>query len=41
VNAKKALVHDHISHGVQESLKSPVRAVEAALKEFEAIAKYF
>jgi len=40
VNAKKALIHDHITHCIQESLKAPGRRGKAALKEFAAIAKY-
>jgi uncharacterized protein len=40
VNAKKALIHDHITHCVEQSLKSPGPKRKAALKEFEAIAKY-
>ena len=40
VNAKKALIHDHITHCIQESLKAPGGRGKAALKEFAAIAKY-
>jgi uncharacterized protein len=40
VNAKKALIHDHITHCIEESLKSPGPKRKAALKEFEAIARY-
>jgi DNA-binding FrmR family transcriptional regulator len=40
VNAKKALIHDHITHCIEQSLKSPGPKRRAALKEFEAIAKY-
>jgi DNA-binding FrmR family transcriptional regulator len=39
-NAKKALIHDHITHCIEQSLKSPGPKRRAALKEFEAIAKY-
>ena len=39
-NAKKALIHDHITHCIEQSLKSPGPKRKAALKEFEAIAKY-
>jgi uncharacterized protein len=40
VNAKKALIHDHITHCIEQSLKPPGRKKASALKEFEAIAKY-
>lgn len=40
VNAKKALIHDHITHCIQESLKTRGPRGRAALKEFEAIARY-
>ena len=39
-NAKKALIHDHITHCIEQSLKSPGPKRRAALKEFETIAKY-
>jgi DNA-binding FrmR family transcriptional regulator len=39
-NAKKALIHDHITHCIEQSLKSPGPKRKAALKEFEAIARY-
>jgi uncharacterized protein len=39
-NAKKALIHDHITYCIEQSLKSPGPKRKAALKEFEAIAKY-
>jgi DNA-binding FrmR family transcriptional regulator len=39
-NAKKALIHDHITHCIEQSLRSPGPKRRAALKEFEAIAKY-
>ena len=38
-NAKKALIHDHISHGLERSLKAGVKG-QAALKDFRLIAKY-
>ena len=38
-NAKKALIHDHITHCIEQSLKSPGPKRKAALKEFEAIAE--
>jgi uncharacterized protein len=40
VNAKKALIHGHITQCIQECLRSPGSRGIAALKEFEAIARY-
>jgi DNA-binding FrmR family transcriptional regulator len=40
VNAKKALIHDHISHCIEQSLKASGPKRKSALKEFAAIAKY-
>jgi uncharacterized protein len=40
VNAKKALIHDHIVHCVEQSLKAQGPKRKAALKEFAAVAKY-
>jgi len=40
MNAKKALIHDHITHCIEQSLKTPGRKRKAALKEFASIAKY-
>jgi len=40
VNAKKALIHDHISHCIEQSLNAPGAKRKSALKEFAAIAKY-
>jgi DNA-binding FrmR family transcriptional regulator len=39
-NAKKALIHDHISHGLERALKSAGAKGQVALKEFRQIAKY-
>lgn len=39
-NAKKALIHDHISHGLERSLKSSGSSGRAALRDFRLIAKY-
>ena len=39
-NAKKALIHDHISHGLQRSLKGAGSSGRAALRDFQLIAKY-
>ena len=39
-NAKKALIHDHISHCLERSLMAAGTQGEAALKDFRQIAKY-
>jgi len=39
-NAKKALIHDHISHSLQKSYAATAKG-RAALREFRLIAKYF
>ena len=39
-NAKKALIHDHISHGLERSLKASGSSGRAALRESQLIAKY-
>ena len=39
-NAKKALIHDHISHSLERSLKSAGVKGRAAMREFRLIAKY-
>jgi DNA-binding FrmR family transcriptional regulator len=39
-NAKKALIHDHIDHCLNRSLKTPGPKSRGALKEFKAITKY-
>ena len=39
-NAKKALIHDHIGHCLDRSLKAPGATGRAALREFRSIAKY-
>ena len=39
-SAKKALIHDHISHGLERSLKAAGTRSQAALKDFKQIAKY-
>jgi len=40
MNAKKALIHDHIHHCLDRSLKAPGRKGNAALREFRAVTKY-
>jgi len=39
-SAKKALIHDHISHGLERSLKASGSKGHAALRDFRLIAKY-
>ena len=39
-NAKKALIHDHISHCIDRSLKEPGPKRKVALRELSAITKY-
>ena len=39
-NAKKALIHDHISHCVNRSLKAAGPAGRSALREFKLVARY-
>jgi len=39
-SAKKALIHDHISHSLDRTLKASGAKGQAALKEFRLIAKY-
>jgi uncharacterized protein len=39
-NAKKALIHDHIDHCLDSSIKTAGPKSRAALKEFRAITKY-
>jgi DNA-binding FrmR family transcriptional regulator len=39
-NAKKALIHDHVSHTLERSFKASGSKGEAALREFKLIAKY-
>ena len=39
-NAKKALIHDHISYCVNRSLKAAGPAGRSALREFKLVARY-
>jgi uncharacterized protein len=39
-NAKKALIHDHISHCLDESFKKAGPAGRAAMREFKSVARY-
>ena len=39
-SAKKALIHDHISHSLERTLKMSGFKGHAALKDFKLIAKY-
>ncbi|HLH98986.1 MAG TPA: metal-sensing transcriptional repressor [Xanthobacteraceae bacterium] len=40
MNAKKALILDHIDHCLDQSIKVPGRKGSAALREFRAVTKY-
>jgi DNA-binding FrmR family transcriptional regulator len=39
-SAKKALIHDHISHSLARSFKASGSRGQAALRDFKLIAKY-
>ena len=39
-SAKKALIHDHISHSLERSFKASGAKGQAALRDFKSIAKY-
>ena len=39
-NAKKASIHDHISHSLERSFKASGSKGPAALRDFKLIAKY-
>jgi DNA-binding FrmR family transcriptional regulator len=39
-SAKKALIHDHVGHCLDRSLKAPGSTGRAAMREFKLIAKY-
>jgi uncharacterized protein len=39
-SAKKALIHDHISHSLERSFKASGSKGQAALRDFKLIAKY-
>jgi len=39
-NAKKALIHDHIGHCLQDSFKKAGPAGRAAMREFKSVARY-
>jgi uncharacterized protein len=40
VNAKKALVHDHIDHCLEKAVKKGSRNANETITEFKAITKY-
>jgi len=40
MNAKKALIHDHIDHCLNQSIRAPGRKGNVVLREFKAVAKY-
>lgn len=39
-NAKKALIHDHINHSLDQTFRTSGSAGRAALRDFKLIAKY-
>jgi len=39
-SAKKALIHDHLSHSLERSFKASGSKGQAALRDFRLIAKY-
>jgi DNA-binding FrmR family transcriptional regulator len=39
-SAKKALIHDHVSHSLERSLKASGSKGLAAMRDFKLIAKY-
>jgi len=39
-SAKKALIHDHMSHRLERSFKASGSKGQAALRDFKLIAKY-
>ena len=39
-NAKRELIHDHIDHCLDETVKAYGKAARAALTEFKALSKY-
>jgi uncharacterized protein len=39
-NAKRELIHDHIDHCLDETVKGEGKAARAALTEFKALSKY-
>lgn len=40
VNAKKTLVHDHIDHCLEHTVRGGVRSTDNAIREFKEISKY-
>ena len=40
MNTNKALIHDHIDHCLDQSIKTPGRKGTATLREFKAVTKY-
>jgi DNA-binding FrmR family transcriptional regulator len=39
-NAKKTLVHDHIDHCLEHSVREGTQSAAATIREFKAITKY-
>lgn len=40
INAKKTLVHDHIDHCLERSVREGSRGADSAVREFKEITKY-
>ena len=40
INAKKALVHDHIDHCLEHTVRSGIHSSDDAIREFKEITKY-
>ena len=40
VNAKKALVHDHVDHCLEHAVRGKARSADATIREFKDITKY-
>ena len=39
-NAKKALVHDHIDHCLEQAVREGTQSADDTIREFKAITKY-
>ncbi|MFZ2524228.1 MAG: metal-sensing transcriptional repressor [Candidatus Ferrigenium altingense] len=39
-NAKKALVHDHIDHCLEDTVRKGTQSADDTIREFKAITKY-
>jgi len=41
INAKKTLIHDHIEHCLENTLREGIGNVDETIREFKEITKYF